>query len=125
MSTTPKATTPPPELIKKQAIKEINDNDLTTFEPARDEEEEIEQEWSSDAEQEEEYEYESSDNSEEECEEGQFSFMPGDCTMFRRCVHKKFMEFSCRPGTHWNEEISTCDHPDNADCKSDGVTHKR
>ena len=127
MSTTPETTTP--ELIeidRSIRVTRIHKNELTTSSPVRKEttepedlfdtiyEEDGEDEYDED-EKNEVDEYEQDENS-EECEEGEFAHMPGDCTMFRRCVHHKYMEFSCRPGTHWNDAIDTCDHPDSAKC---------
>ena len=37
------------------------------------------------------------------------------CVLFR-CVHNKVQKISCRPGTLFNEVISSCDHPQNVDC---------
>ena len=55
-----------------------------------------------------------------ECNEGEFSPWPGDCGKYRRCVHKKYQEFSCQSGTHWNNKLMVCDHPANAGCSGGG-----
>ncbi|PAV64161.1 hypothetical protein WR25_01498 [Diploscapter pachys] len=36
--------------------------------------------------------------------------VPHDCSKFYQCVHGKWMEMPCAPGTFWNEAISVCDH---------------
>ena len=41
--------------------------------------------------------------------------MHATCVLFR-CVHNKVQKISCRPGTLFNEVISSCDHPQNVDC---------
>ena len=51
-----------------------------------------------------------------ECKEGEYTPKPGDCGKYRRCVHKKYQEFSCQAGTHWNNLGKYCDHPQNAGC---------
>ena len=128
MSTTPETTTP--ELIEIDRsihVTRIHENELTTSSPVRNEKTEPEDLFDTDYEEDEEDEvdeYEEDENS-EECEEGEFAHMPGDCTMFRRCVHHKYMEFSCRPGTHWNDAIDTCDHPDSAKCSDTGAKDTR
>ena len=51
-----------------------------------------------------------------ECQEGEYSPIPENCGKYRRCVHKKYQEFSCQSGTHWNNQLRVCDHPANAGC---------
>ena len=55
-----------------------------------------------------------------ECNEGEYSPWPGNCGKYRRCVHKKYQEFSCQSGTHWNNQLRICDHPANAGCSGSG-----
>ena len=55
-----------------------------------------------------------------ECNEGEYSPWPGNCGKYRRCVHKKYQEFSCQSGTHWNNKLRICDHPANAGCSEGG-----
>ncbi|KHJ77266.1 chitin binding Peritrophin-A domain protein [Oesophagostomum dentatum] len=33
-----------------------------------------------------------------------------DCSKYYQCVHGKWMERPCAPGTVFNERISVCDH---------------
>lgn len=54
----------------------------------------------------------------ETCEHGQIKKHPTDCTKYLTCSFGVYLqEQSCAIGLHFNEKRSTCDWPDNADCK--------
>ncbi|XP_065201167.1 endochitinase [Planococcus citri] len=47
-----------------------------------------------------------------ECRIGEY--LPhNDCDKYYRCVYDKKIEFTCRPGTVWNQKMMTCDWPEN------------
>jgi len=62
------------------------------------------------------------------CTEEGFFPDPGDCTRFYRCVNVdgefRRLDFSCGPGTVFDPELTTCNHPwavsPNSKCYSEG-----
>ena len=54
------------------------------------------------------------------CEEGAYSSNPQDCAKYFVCVHGENMEFSCQGGTHWDNELRVCNHPELAGCSAGG-----
>lgn len=41
---------------------------------------------------------------------------PYDCTHYYQRDGEYYIHMPCPPGAHWNEEIWTCDFPENAKC---------
>ncbi|KAJ6636602.1 Peritrophin-1 [Pseudolycoriella hygida] len=41
---------------------------------------------------------------------------PNDCEKYLQCLHGRFGERSCSPGTHWNSLEEACDWPAKAGC---------
>ena len=54
----------------------------------------------------------------EVCQEGELRPDPADCSSYLFCVHSKFISFSCQSGTHWDNTLKTCNHPEFAGCSS-------
>lgn len=56
--------------------------------------------------------------------EGSYKPHPDDCSKYLQCLHGKYGERSCSPGTHWNAAEVACDWPQKAACVSFNTEQK-
>ena len=52
------------------------------------------------------------------CQEGAYLPVPEDCEAYQFCVHSEYMQFRCQAGTHWDNTLKTCNHPELAGCSA-------
>ena len=50
------------------------------------------------------------------CQEGSYLPDPADCEAYLFCVHSQYVQFRCQAGTHWDNNLKTCNHPEQAGC---------